>query len=449
MSNGKAISGASIGAQFGCCTESDGNGVFTIGLREGRTRIYILPSGNEKISSAGTFFTVTMIGNMATNVTNEAGANVPIINGLHQFEFVAPDISGEITTTSIYAGLSRYSRLSSPQGATDIMMNRGKMQNSFAYKVPSLTEYFPYFEFRGSRQLFAIGSSCPFTGTPVTCPIFEIKEPNLTLRLVGSSGIPASKTSVSVRPVSQGTAVDGLQAWQNEDLTFSYFLADGVYLIEPFLNDLNNTRRLWEVRVLNGQQLSVVDLFSGDEVQASGGVYDLDYLTSRPKMNFAISLFEQIPGGAVFKIEPDTKIRLWVSATVGSGNSSYSMVLNEPPSKEGLVAIKDLKRQDQIQIILKNSFGQRVAASTWNVIERLSEAEVKADADAKARAEVEAKARADAKVMAEADATARAIANARAIEAAKKKTTITCIKGKLSKKVTAIKPKCPGGYLKK
>jgi hypothetical protein len=27
-----------------------------------------------------------------------------------------------------------------------------------------------------------------------------------------------------------------------------------------------------------------------------------------------------------------------------------------------------------------------------------------------------------------------------------KKTTITCVKGKLTKKVTAVKPKCPTGY---
>ena len=30
-----------------------------------------------------------------------------------------------------------------------------------------------------------------------------------------------------------------------------------------------------------------------------------------------------------------------------------------------------------------------------------------------------------------------------------KKTTITCIKGKVTKKVTAVKPKCPSGYKKK
>jgi hypothetical protein len=30
-----------------------------------------------------------------------------------------------------------------------------------------------------------------------------------------------------------------------------------------------------------------------------------------------------------------------------------------------------------------------------------------------------------------------------------KRTTITCVKGKLSKKVTAVKPKCPSGYKKR
>jgi hypothetical protein len=30
--------------------------------------------------------------------------------------------------------------------------------------------------------------------------------------------------------------------------------------------------------------------------------------------------------------------------------------------------------------------------------------------------------------------------------AATKRTTITCTKGKLTKKVTAVKPKCPAGY---
>lgn len=64
-----------------------------------------------------------------------------------------------------------------------------------------------------------------------------------------------------------------------------------------------------------------------------------------------------------------------------------------------------------------------------------TEAEAKAVAD-KAAADLKSKQEADAKAVA-------------AKAAATKKTTITCVKGKLIKKVTAVKPKCPTGYKKK
>jgi hypothetical protein len=68
------------------------------------------------------------------------------------------------------------------------------------------------------------------------------------------------------------------------------------------------------------------------------------------------------------------------------------------------------------------------------------EAEAKAKAaELKAVQESEAKAAADLKAKQEADAKAAAL----------KKTTITCLKGKLVKKVTAVKPVCPKGYKKK
>ena len=64
------------------------------------------------------------------------------------------------------------------------------------------------------------------------------------------------------------------------------------------------------------------------------------------------------------------------------------------------------------------------------------EAEAKAAAELKAKQEEEAKAAAELKAKQEAEAKA----------VASKKKTITCVKGKLSKKVTAVKPKCPSGY---
>jgi hypothetical protein len=62
--------------------------------------------------------------------------------------------------------------------------------------------------------------------------------------------------------------------------------------------------------------------------------------------------------------------------------------------------------------------------------------QAKAAAELKARQDAEAKAAAELKAKQEAAAKAAAL----------KKTTITCVKGKLTKKVTARKPKCPSGY---
>ena len=63
----------------------------------------------------------------------------------------------------------------------------------------------------------------------------------------------------------------------------------------------------------------------------------------------------------------------------------------------------------------------------------------KAAAELKAKQELEAKAAAELK--AKQDAEAKAVAP--------KKTTITCVKGKNTKKVTSLKPVCPIGYKKK
>ena len=76
----------------------------------------------------------------------------------------------------------------------------------------------------------------------------------------------------------------------------------------------------------------------------------------------------------------------------------------------------------------------------------------KAAAELKAKQDAEAKAAADkaaAELKAKQDADAKAAADKLAKAAVKKKTTITCIKGKSSKKITAIKPTCPAGYKKK
>ena len=97
---------------------------------------------------------------------------------------------------------------------------------------------------------------------------------------------------------------------------------------------------------------------------------------------------------------------------------------------------------------------QEAEAKAAAELKAKQEAETKAAADLKATQEAETKAAADLKAKQEAEA--KAAANKLAAEklaaanlASLKKTTITCVKGKLTKKVTAVKPVCPAGYKKK
>ena len=73
-----------------------------------------------------------------------------------------------------------------------------------------------------------------------------------------------------------------------------------------------------------------------------------------------------------------------------------------------------------------------------------AELKAKQEADERARIEAELKAKQEAEAKAAAELKAKQEADAKA--AALKKTTITCVKGKLTKKVSAVKPKCPSDY---
>ena len=77
----------------------------------------------------------------------------------------------------------------------------------------------------------------------------------------------------------------------------------------------------------------------------------------------------------------------------------------------------------------------------WGAVSKFSAA-IEAE---KIRLAAEAKAAAD-KIIADAKEADRILAAAKAASAKK---TITCVKGKLTKKVTAVKPVCPSGYKKK
>ena len=117
-------------------------------------------------------------------------------------------------------------------------------------------------------------------------------------------------------------------------------------------------------------------------------------------------------------------------STVGSVD--YQQLKNQAESN---------RRESEKLIKAKQEADAKAANDKW-----LAEQKANEEAEAKVVAELQAKQEAEAKAAAELKAKQDAAA---AKVAALKKTTITCVKGKLTRKVTAIKPVCPDGYKKK
>jgi alpha-tubulin suppressor-like RCC1 family protein len=134
----------------------------------------------------------------------------------------------------------------------------------------------------------------------------------------------------------------------------------------------------------------------------------------------------------------------------GNYTQTFAVVSNQAKIKAA--AELKAKQEAEAKAAAELKAKQEAEANAAAELKAKQEAEAKAAAELKAKQEAEAKAAAD-KALAEkiiADAkleAARIVAEAKSkASAALKKTTITCVKGKLTKKVTAVKPKCPSGY---
>ena len=150
--------------------------------------------------------------------------------------------------------------------------------------------------------------------------------------------------------------------------------------------------------------------------------------------------------GSVFFVEEDN-VR-YVLGTTGLG-----LVNNNCPPPEKWYGFPSMswidpnsKLRDLLKIaeaIVEEDRKREFAAA--EVVRLAAELKAKQEAEAKAAVDLKAKQEADAKAAAELKAKQEADAKAAAL----KKTTITCVKGKLVKKVTGVKPVCPKGYKKK
>jgi secreted trypsin-like serine protease len=116
-------------------------------------------------------------------------------------------------------------------------------------------------------------------------------------------------------------------------------------------------------------------------------------------------------------------------------DEAYKQFLIEDAKNRELKAKQEAEAKAAAELKAKQEAEAKAAAE----LKAKQEAEVaatKAALDLKAKQEAEAKVAAELKAKQDAEAKA----------AATKKTNIICVKGKLTKKVTAVKPKCPAGY---
>ena len=143
--------------------------------------------------------------------------------------------------------------------------------------------------------------------------------------------------------------------------------------------------------------------------------------------------------GSVFFVEEDN-VR-YVLGTTGLG-----LVNNNCPPPEkwyGFPSMSWIDPNSKLRDLLKTAEAiveedKKREFAAAEVVRLAAELKAKQEAEAKAAADLKAKQEAEARVAADKLAAAKL--------ASMKKTTINCVKGKVTKKVTAVKPKCPTGY---
>jgi hypothetical protein len=123
--------------------------------------------------------------------------------------------------------------------------------------------------------------------------------------------------------------------------------------------------------------------------------------------------------------QADYRLRLGLPVSMPDYSEGKALIENIVKGKSTRFQ-EELKRLEEAAVA-KAAFDEnaRLEAEAEAKIIALREAEAKAAAELKAKQDVEAKA------------------------AATKKITITCVKGKIIKKVSGVKPRCPAGYKKK
>ena len=206
--------------------------------------------------------------------------------------------------------------------------------------------------------------------------------------------------------------------------------------------------------LISGKQLSGLTqgTFWGDEQQNCTN-YGLVQITNKASkhvfyarsVDFSnTSIAPNAPSTLSFSFSKDIEDGPSFLSVIASGIASLPIDVNISGGYDKVAADKAVADRAVAELKAKQD-ADRAAAE----LKAKQDADAKAAAELKAKQEAEAVAKAAAELKAKQDANAKAEADKLAKAAAQKKATITCVKGKVVKKVTALNPKCPAGYKKK
>lgn len=222
-----------------------------------------------------------------------------------------------------------------------------------------------------------------------------------------------------------------IQGWiEDTEVICDYTTNSSVTHVLTPLN--GNTGRKLYVHPIDGALALVVELRTEsefDELKGNDGllVYLINMKVASLKGPISIQPSEQD-----LVINPRDDVERYSRAPLSSGQS---------------VRVKDLV------VVAEEVSKERAAFKILSITEYQAkkEADARVEVELKAKQEADAKAAAELKAKQEAETATKTASDLKAkqeaeAKAAAKKTTITCTKGKLTKKVSAFKPKCPVGY---
>jgi len=193
---------------------------------------------------------------------------------------------------------------------------------------------------------------------------------------------------------------------------------------------------------LNLTTISNFVLDSSDSINYCCNINTDNALVDVPSVVSRVSVILQERADAVAKAAAELKAKQEAELKVAAELKAKQEA--EAEAKVKAAAELKAKQEAEAKAAAELKAKQEAEAKAATELKAKQEAELKAAAELKAKQEAELKAAAE-KILADAKLEAAKILAA-AKASATKKTTITCTKGKLIKKVTAVKPKCPRGY---